>query len=207
MEQMFHESLKIFKNSLQLASQVLQQFKSVKLLDSTYLNLPSCMETTYKGYGSGYPKRPKTTQSGLKMQLVFDYLNQVLNMVDLREGKSCDQSYKNHLTTAFANDLFIFDLGYFSPNSFKQIDKSNAYFISRYKADTNIYDMDTHEKRDLLEELDQRGDLETHVLLGKQVKQPVRIICKKLPPHLSIARRRKANKLAKSHGYTSSSRN
>ena len=35
----------------------------------------------------------------------------------------------------------------------------------------------------------------------------MRLICKKLSPQQSIARKRKANKLAKSHGYTSSQRN
>ena len=105
------------------------------------------METIYKGYGSSYPEKKSPTKAGLKLQLVFDYLNKVLDKLELRKGKSCDQSYKNHLTQISANDLFIFDLGYFSPSSFQQIDHSNAYFISRYKSDTNIYDIDTYEKR------------------------------------------------------------
>lgn len=207
MEKMFYKSLELFKKTLQLDSQILQQFRSVKLLDSTYLNLPSSLEPIYKGYGSNYPGKQSLSKAGVKLQLVFDYLNQVLDKLELKEGKSCDQSYKNHLDEISTNDLFIFDLGYFSPHSFKQIDQSNAYFISRYKADTNIYDIETQEKIDLLENLHQQDYLEMPVLLGKQTKQLVRILCKKLSPTQSVARRRKANKLAKSHGYTFSLKN
>jgi len=207
MEQMFHKSLVLFKKELPLEAPLLQFFKSVKLLDSTYLNLPSCMEVLYKGYGSNYPTHKSPTKSGLKLQLAFDYLNQVLDRFDIREGKRCDQSYKDHLTNILPNELFIADLGYFSPDSFKQIHQSQAYFISRYKADTNIYDRNTHQKRNLLEDLAHQECLEMEVLLGKQIKQPVRIIATKLSFEYSMARRRKANKLAKSHGYTSSQRN
>ncbi len=102
-----------------------------------------------------------------------------------------------------ANDLLICDLGYFVPSSFKYIDESKAYFINRYKADTNI----TVQKLGLLELLKNQSFLEKEVLLGKETKLKLRIVCTKLTPEQSIARRRKANKLAKSHGYQSSSRN
>ena len=49
--------------------------------------------------------------------------------------------------------------------------------------------------------------LENEVLLGKETKVKVRIICQKLTEEQSMARRRKANRLARSHGYTSSQRN
>ncbi|BET35583.1 hypothetical protein wScaTNS_07960 [Wolbachia pipientis] len=45
------------------------------------------------------------------------------------------------------------------------------------------------------------------MLLGKETKIKVRIICQKLTEEQSIIRRRRANRLAKSHGYTSSQKN
>ena len=45
------------------------------------------------------------------------------------------------------------------------------------------------------------------MLLGKEAKLSVRIICHKLTDEQSAARRRKANLLAKGHGYKSSQRN
>ncbi len=63
------------------------------------------------------------------------------------------------------------------------------------------------QKIDLLEHLEDRSFLEQEVLLGKETKIKVRIICQKLTEEQSIIRRRRANKLAKSHGYTSSQKN
>lgn len=208
MKEMFQESLNLFKNKLPLDCQILKNFKSVKLLDSSYLNLPSSMKAIYKGYGSHYKNRKNNTKSGVKFQLTFDYLNQVLHKLDLKEGKSSDQGYKDHLESISKNDLLIADLGYFVPASFKRIDKAKAYFISRYKSDTNLYKTEMKDKKiDLLKELAHKNFLTKEVYLGKEAKIKVRIICKKLTPEQSIARRRKANKLAKSHGYKSSKRN
>ncbi|MFL3876157.1 hypothetical protein wTkk_001002 [Wolbachia endosymbiont of Trichogramma kaykai] len=92
------------------------------------------------------------------------------------------------------------------PSSFKQINGAGAYFISRYKSGTNIYGTETNQKIELLECLEDKLFLENEVLLGKETKIKVRIICHKLTEEQSIIRRR-ANRLAKSHGYTSSQKN
>nr|WP_265036225.1 IS4 family transposase [Wolbachia endosymbiont (group A) of Anomoia purmunda] len=171
-----------------------------------YISLPSSMEDMYKGYGSSYRDCESNTKSGIKLQLVFDYLNQALDKLNLIEGIRSDQGYRDYLNGLSANDLLIFDLCYFVPSSFKQIDEAGAYFVSRYKSDTNIYDIETNQKIELLECLEGQSLLEMEVLLGKEVKIKVRIICQKLTEEQSIIRRR-ANKLAKSHGYTSSQKN
>jgi IS4 transposase len=75
------------------------------------------------------------------------------------------------------------------------------------KADTNIYDVATGEIIDLSVHLECKAYIATEVFLGKETKLKVRIIASKLTPEQSIARRRKANKLAKSRGYTSSEKN
>nr|WP_265036447.1 IS4 family transposase [Wolbachia endosymbiont (group A) of Anomoia purmunda] len=172
-----------------------------------YISLPSSMEDMYKGYGSSYRDCESNTKSGIKLQLVFDYLNQALDKLNLIEGIRSDQGYRDYLNGLSANDLLIFDLCYFVPSSFKQIDEAGAYFVSRYKSDTNIYDIETNQKIELLECLEGQSLLEMEVLLGKEVKIKVRIICQKLTEEQSIIRRRRANKLAKSHGYTSSQKN
>ncbi len=91
-----------------------------------------------------------------------------------------DQGYRKHLSNILSNDLLISDLGYFVPSSFKQINEIGAYFISRYKSDTNIYDVETNQKMELLECLEDKLFLENEVLLGKEAKIRVRIICQKL---------------------------
>lgn len=207
MKRMYNESLTLLKNTVQVDCRILKHFGSVKLLDSSYISLPNSMEDMYKGYGTSYSGYESNTKSGIKLQLVFDYLNQTLDQLNITEGIRSDQGYRSHLSNISNNDLLISDLGYFVPSSFKQINEIGAYFISRYKSDTNIYDIETGQKIDLLEHLGDRSFLEQEVLLGKETRVKVRIIFKKLTEEQAMARRRKANRLARSHGYTSSQRN
>ncbi len=207
MKRMYNESLTLLKNTLQVDCRILKHFGGVKLLDSSYISLPNSMEDMYKGYGTSYSGYESNTKSGIKLQLVFDYLNQTLDQLNITEEIRSDQGYRSHLSNISNNDLLISDLGYFVPSSFKQINEIGAYFISRYKSDTNIYDIETGQKIDLLEHLEDRSFLEQEVLLGKETRVKVRIIFKKLTEEQAMARRRKANRLARSHGYTSSQRN
>ena len=207
MKALYLEGLSLMERSFQMNCEVLTLFKSVKLLDSTYISLPPEMEDPYRGYGSSYQNRSCPTGSALKIQLLYDYLHQVIARLDLKEGIRSDQGYRDYLDDISAGDLLISDLGYFVPHSFKLIQEKQAYFISRYKADTNVYDPSTHEKIDLLEVLRNQTFMTQDVLLGSQIKLKVRIVCQKLTPEQSAYRRRKANNLAKSRKYTSSHKN
>ncbi len=207
MEHLSGEALGMTEESLSINCQVLKLFHSVKLLDSSYINLPENMRDQYRGYGSSYQNRPCSTQGGLKIQLVYDYLNQIISRLDFKEGVRSDQGYKDYLEDISSGDLLIADLGYFAPNSFKIIDERKAYFLSRYKADTNLYEPDTNEKIDLLALLKNQEFMAKEFLLGSQPKLKVSVVCQKLTQEQAAYRRRKANKLAKSRGYTSSRRN
>lgn len=180
MQVMYEEGLRIFKSNLPLDCKVLQQFNSVKLLDSSQIGLPNHMERIYKGCGSSYKERPNKAKSAIKLQVIFDYLNQTLDRLDVTEGIRSDQGYRTYLEDIKSNDLLLADLGYFVPACFKQINEIGAYFISRYKSDTNIYDAHTGAKIDLVRLLNQQTFLEKEVLLGKELKLPVRMICHKL---------------------------
>jgi hypothetical protein len=164
MKRMFHKSLSLFRNKLQINCKILKQFKSVKLLDSSCIRLPNSMRNLYPGCGSRFSGYDSNIKSAIKLQLIFDYLNQVLDQVEIKEGIRSDQGYREHLNNISANDLLITDLGYFVPSSFKQIDQSKAYFISCYKADTNIYDTQTEQKIDLLECLENQSFLEKNII-------------------------------------------
>jgi hypothetical protein len=209
MELMFKEAMVLFQEGLQINCDILQQFSNINLLDSTYINLPSSMQDSHRGYGSSYKDRECKTKAGAKLQVVFDYLNQSLSKLDIKEGIRSDQGYIDHLATIKPNELWIADLGYFVPDSFKAIKKAGAFFISRYKSDTNIYDIETEKKIDLVDYLNNSGKelIEREVFLGKEAKIRVRLIATKLSIEQSSERRRKANKLAKSHGYKSSQKN
>lgn len=192
----------MMEESPSIQYQLLQAFTSVNLLDSTYINLPPTMREQYRGYGSSYRNKTCKTQAGLKLQLVYNYLNQVITSLHIQEGISSDQGCKDYLDTIAAQQLIIADLGYFVPASFKLINDKKAYFLSRYKIDTNLYDPLTKQKVDLASLLEGHIWMLKELLLSSQTKLSIRVICYKLTPEQSAYRRRKANKLARSSGYT-----
>ncbi len=61
--------------------------------------------------------------------------------------------------------------------------------LSSYKSDTNMYDIETNQKIELLKCLEDKFFLENE--LEKEAKIRVRIICQKLTEGQSVARRRK----------------
>lgn len=207
LKNIYTQSINLFQLSLPINCEVLDQFNSVKLQDSSYITLPNSMQNDYKGYGSSYPGLESNTRSGVKIQLLYDYLNQKIDSISLKDGSSSDQGYKDYLDNIHAKDLFIADLGYFVPNSFKLMNSKGAYFISRYKADTNLYDPMTGEKINFSKYLKNKTEFEQDLILGKSCQLKVRVVGTKLEPDKTLARKRKANKLAKSKGYKVSDTN
>ena len=140
---MYNEAFTVFKNEIKIECELLKKFTGIKLLDSSYISLPNTMEGLYKGYATSYPNQKEVSKSGVKLQVSYDYLNQTLNQIDIKDGKSSDQGYRDYLENIREKELHIADLGYFVPAAFKKIISKKGYFISRYKSDTNVYDADT----------------------------------------------------------------
>lgn len=202
MNSMFNHSINLFQNSLPIDVKLLQEFNSIKLLDSSHIKLPNFMKDIYKGYGSGF-KDYKKNDSSIKLQLSFDYLNSSLTQLDIKEGVRSDQGYKDYLDNIKVGDLSITDLGYFVPKSFKKISDLGAYFISRYKADTNLCSSkDFNSTIDLAKCLSNNDKILRNTLyLGSKTRLPIRIIYQKIPQNIYDQRLRKANKAAKSQGH------
>ena len=86
MEGMFEEGLEVFKSNLRIECKMLEYFKTVKILDSSYISLPNCMEDLYKGYCMKYPGQESKTKAAVKIQLMYDYLNQNIAKIDIKDG-------------------------------------------------------------------------------------------------------------------------
>lgn len=91
------------------------------------------------------------------------------------------------------------DLGYFVLSVFRLIDWMGAFFVSRYKFNTHIYDPVTDELIDLnelLKKARREGQtvIDKAVLLGKEEKLPVRFVAILVPQHIAQQRKRKASK-------------
>ncbi|USL16369.1 IS4 family transposase [Bacillus thuringiensis] len=109
-------------------------FKRIRILDSTAFQLPDVFSSTYPGAGGCSHK------AGVKIQLEYDLLSGQFLHIHTGPGKQHDRTYGSLcVPTVKANDLCIRDLGYFHLKDLQHIHDKKAYYISRIKSNTRIY--------------------------------------------------------------------
>ena len=131
-QQMLEKQNRILKND----SAVLRKlFKSIKIVDSTTIPLPENLKSTYRGSGGS------SSDSAAKIQLEYELFTGNFIQCDVIEGVSNDADYLPTLERGIEpNDLHIKDLGYFKADHFKYIEKCGAYYLSKLKSTSAIYE-------------------------------------------------------------------
>ncbi|MHA4327786.1 IS4 family transposase [Bacillus cereus] len=109
-------------------------FKRIRILDSTAFQLPDVFSSVYPGAGGC------SHTAGVKIQLEYDLLSGQFLHIHTGSGKQHDRTYGSLCApTVAANDLCIRDLGYFHLKDLQYIQDKKAYYISRIKSNTRIY--------------------------------------------------------------------
>ncbi|MCU0097669.1 IS4 family transposase [Bacillus sp. OR9] len=109
-------------------------FKRIRILDSTAFQLPDVFSSAYPGAGGCSHK------AGVKIQLEYDLLSGQFLHIHTGPGKQHDRTYGSLcVPNVKANDLCIRDLGYFHLKDLQHIHDKEAYYISRIKSNTRIY--------------------------------------------------------------------
>ena len=172
-----------------------QAFVRVFLEDSTCVKLPASLAAFFPGNfnhaGPGATAR---------IQLRLELLSGQYTHLELQSYRDNDQKFAGHIVKLLqAGDLVIRDLGYGVLGVFRLIMAQMAFFLSRFRYGTKVYDPDTGQEIDLLKRLRSmrhKGGsvLDINVLLGKEEQLPVRLVALQVPPQVAQARRRKAEK-------------
>ncbi|MGW5951703.1 IS4 family transposase [Bacillus mycoides] len=169
-------------------------FRRIRILDSTHFQIPDKFTSTYQGSGGS------GQSAGVKIQLEYDLLSGQFLHVHVGSGKHNDKTYTSTcLTSLQPNDVCIRDLGYFDLKDLHTISECNAYFISRLKLNTRIYQKNkepeyfqngTIKKQseyiqlDMEQFIDQLQSGETYeipeIYIGMYQKLPARLIMYKL---------------------------
>ncbi|PFX64765.1 IS4 family transposase [Bacillus toyonensis] len=124
---------KLFSTKL-LSSPYTSIFKRIRILDSTAFQLPDVFSSVYPGAGGC------SHTAGIKIQLEYDLLSGQFLHIHTGPGKQHDRTYGSLcVPTVKANDLCIRDLGYFHLKDLQHIHDKKAYYISRIKSNTRIY--------------------------------------------------------------------
>ncbi|ANP80134.1 transposase [Bacillus sp. B25(2016b)] len=121
-------------SSISIASPCTSIFKRIRILDSTAFQLPNIFSSVYPGAGGC------SHTAGMKIQLEYDLLSGRFLHIHTGPGKQHDRTYGSLcVPTVKEDDLCIRDLGYFHLKDLQYIQDKKAYYISRIKSNTRIY--------------------------------------------------------------------
>ena len=125
----------------------------------------------------------------MKLNVRLDVKQGELKVLDLSDGTQHDLLSEAHRQKAEVGSLRIADLGYFKIADFAQLEADGAYFLSRYKVGTHLYDLEGN-PLDLPAYLPQKSGktVDTQVLLGKTDQLKCRLVAERVP--LSVVQQR-----------------
>lgn len=176
-------------------SSLFSHFRGVYVEDSTIIGLPKSL---YR-YFAGSINQVSSTASA-RIQLCMELKTGKYSRFSIQGYRDNDQKHAPKvLDDLQRGDLLIRDLGYFVVRVFKQITQQGAFFLSRYKANTHLYDPVSGQQISLAKQLRRLrakgiSVLDQEVLLGKQDKVAVRLIAIKASPCIEQKRKRQVNK-------------
>ncbi|MBZ9689868.1 IS4 family transposase [Clostridium estertheticum] len=130
-EKLLHQTI---TNNTCIASIWDEYFKRIRILDSTAFQVPESYKDIYPG--SGGCSQP----SGVKIQLEYELKSGNLVNVEVGAGSGSDNTFGSKIRdTVKAGDLILRDLGYFSFEDFLDVEKREAFYISRLKPNIAVY--------------------------------------------------------------------
>jgi len=157
-------------------------FTGIKLIDSTSFQLPSYLSAFYVSNGGD------TSGASVKIHQCYDLLKGQITDLLIGDGKSNDTRYWSEgKLTINSQELHLADLGYSKLSHFQAISDAKAYFLTRYKVGTGLYqynDEGVPEKFDIADYLRNNPEIEKEeisVLLGKKTLIPTRLFIEKTP--------------------------
>lgn len=161
-----------------IATALKDKFTGIRLLDSTEFKLPDSLANVFPGYSSA------SAASCAAIQFEYDILSKRICSLTLGNAKQSDKTFADErMNNIKAGELIIRDLGYYSVDSYKKIEDSNAFYISRLKSQIKIYEIEDGQYVELnLNTLIKRikksrkSNFDQTVYIGTKEKKEVRLM-------------------------------
>jgi hypothetical protein len=185
----------------QLTSQVanvldlglMKHFNRVRIKDSTKFEIHNQLKDYLPGFGG------LASEASACLQLEFDLKSGMVIDLELTPGNRPDSKDALEKSNDIQkNDLIIRDLGYFALDVLTDIQKAEAYFISKLNYKTTVFEliegsMSIIDFGKLYQNMKQNGitKMEKQVFIGKDAKLPVRLIIELMPDQVYEQRVRK----------------
>ena len=164
-------------------------FKNVYLHDATSFSLPLHLVHRFPGHFSSGAK------AVAKIQTVFNLTKRCFSFFELT-GYTCADIKSTPVVNQKlkAGDLIIRDLGYFAIHCFEQVMQADAFFLSRFKHNVAVREIQNAAPVNLMKILRKNNTIDVQVWLSSLMPLPVRLVAVELPSSIANARRRKARK-------------
>jgi hypothetical protein len=161
-------------------------FNRILVQDSTSLQLSQQFVDQYPGPRNRFLIQYATA----KIQTVIDLKQNSFLHLQLTPFIKNDQSVSSDILSLLKpGDLIIRDLGYFVLSVFQKIIAKNAFFISRLRHNTVLFDKN-FERFNLLEKLSPTMAFDQWIYIGADEKMPARIVAIPLTQQIADSRRR-----------------
>lgn len=171
---------------------LLDRFNGVYIRDSSLVSLPKDLEPLWPGCGSWQGRN-----AALKLHTRLELSSGQLGGPLLAAGREHDSRSPFQREALPQGALRMGDLGFFSLQQFKTDDENGVYWLSRYKADTCLSDLQG-QPIDLLAWLRQQtsDQVERRIQLGQKERLVCRLLVIRVPPAVAEQRRRKLREYA-----------
>jgi hypothetical protein len=197
---MLAESLSRLKEKYLLEIHLLNAFSHIYLLDSTTISLPDSLKEVFPGSGGD------AAASGLKVQLLLEFLSGRYRLLEVKPATAPDQSYGPQILSALQPEsLTLMDTGYFNAPFFSAIAERPAYFLSRLPANIAIFESLARQQGEALD-LDRlltqaaATPFEMEAVICGGHPLACRLIFLPVAPEVAAERRRRAKAKARRQG-------
>lgn len=165
----------------------LDAFSEVFVEDSSNWQLPACLKARFKGFGGG------ASEAGIKLNIRLGLKGGSWQLC-FRNATAPDNT--SPLGSINARSLLLRDLGYFKIDDFRTIENSQAFYVSRFKFDTNVYPSEdsTAKPIDLLtisRKMKVNEVRQIWCYIGRVERFRTRLILQKVPAKVAQAKRKK----------------
>lgn len=174
---------------------LLEQFTAVCVLDSTTIGLPDALVPEYRG--------TRQSAAAMKIQVRFELTGGDVDAIRLEDARAADVATPVQTADLVAGSLHLRDLGYFDLSVFHTIATSGAYFLSRFRSPTAVFDASGERIADVVAWLEQSQSrvVEASVTLGVEDRLACRLIAIRVPDEVRKKRRVDLRRQGKIKGY------
>jgi hypothetical protein len=139
----FSKAVKISLSKLQIPNELMSFLSHIYIIDSTNFELHPSLKEIFKGNAGA------ASLASMRIQFIYDYLTGdcYVEIGDVRTSDPktlYDIVSSNKLDTS-GNSLYLQDLGYFSVTTFITMSDAKAFFISKLKFRTKVFDLNGQE--------------------------------------------------------------